>query len=150
MFNKKIPKHIFLSSLLSLILIILLDKKVDIFFDLVFRTLHVCETYLGDHSCYNWSDLLLTGSVFLIVNLMIVSVFLFFVNEDSFLKWYKFFKFSVPSIVVLELLYIFTFKPSSGSFTVGPSIEGFFVFVPPTIFTVISLSLFVKNRKKAL
>lgn len=140
---------LFFISLVFILLIIFIDRYGNSFLDSVFKTLGFCESYLGAISCYHWSDITLSSFLFLFFNFIFISLFLFFINSDSLIRWQKFAKFSIPALFILNILFIISFKPSIGGWGVS-SLNDFYFYILPIIFSVVSLFLFFKNKKKQL
>lgn len=145
--HKHIAKILFFSSLFLTIIIFLFRQDIYSFLESLFKTMGTCESYIGDYSCYNWSWLTLDTFLFLFINFLFLSIFLFFINQESLVKWYKFARIAIPLGFLLVIFLIFTYKPSTGNLGVVPSFDIVPTFFIPIIFSIISLFLFFKNRK---
>lgn len=147
---RKIALFLFFMSLFLSVFIFFFGKVMDSFIESIFKNIGICESYLGDFSCYHWSDVALLGFLFLFVNIFFISIFLICIRKESLMKWYKFAKFSIPATFFLVLFCIIYFKPSTGRFIdIVPSIDSFFIFLPSLVFTFMSLVIFLKNKKQS-
>ena len=147
----KSRSFLFFVSLVFIVLIISLTEYINSFLNLVFRTFHFCEKYLGDVSCYHWSDITISSFLFLFSNFLFISIFLFFINQESLNRWHKFAKFFIPAVLFFVVLFVISFKPTLGGTWGGvPSFNGMHIFIPPIIFTLVSLFKFFKNRKSKI
>ncbi len=142
--NKKI--FFFFIPLLLSLAAFLFQKSISLLVEPIFKTVGICESYLGDYSCYHWSEVALLGFVFLFLNIVFISIFLFFIQYDSFARWCKFSKFGIPVTFFLVLFLILSFKPSTGGFFDILSFDSFPVFIPSMIFTFISLIILFTKK----
>lgn len=145
---KHIAKILFFVSLLLTIITFLFGQNIYPFLESLFKTMGTCDSYLGDYSCYNWSWLTIDVFLFLFINFLFLSIFLFFINQESLVRWYKFARIAIPVEFLLIVFLIFTYKPGGGGFFGAlPDFSTLHFFLIPIIFSIISLFLFFTKRK---
>lgn len=147
--NRNIAKILFSTSLVLIVITLVFKHNIYPSLESIFKTIGICESYLGDHSCYNWSWLAVDTFLFLFINFIFLSIFLFFINQESLVKWVKFSRIAIPVEFLLLVLFILGYEPSAGTLGAFPGFSISPTFIIIVIFSIINLFLFIKNRKQS-
>jgi hypothetical protein len=144
--DKIAVKYIFSFSLCFSILIIFFGRYLNPVIEKILSMGRICETHLGDYSCYNWDKIILLTFFSFTISIFFVSILLFSSKEEAYIRWQKFSKFALPIMLMVSLFIALGIKPQTGGYFDMGSINGILIFIPAIVFILISIFILFKQK----
>jgi hypothetical protein len=139
-------KYIFSTSLFLSLLIVFFGHYLNPLIEKILNLAGICETYLGDYSCYNWNKAILLAIFSFTISVFLVSILLFSTKQEAYKRWAKFSIYALPIGFIFSLLIAIGAKPKTGGYFDIGSINNLVVFIPSIIFLTISVTILFKQK----